>query len=163
MNIESHKVLVIDDDVDCGDVITLILSRAGDDVQTTTSAQQGLAIAEQYLPDLIILDLSLPDAIDFQDYEYGICHRFKTSLSLQNTPVLLLEAISPELVYPDAKRFGAGGYLVKPFGPLELLAAREALLRGDVYYPLDNPTKAEEQMREVTTLARHLKEQTHRA
>jgi DNA-binding response OmpR family regulator len=163
MNTESHKVLVIDDDVDCGDLITLILSRAGDDVQTTTSALQALAIAEQYQPDLVILDLSLPDAIDFQDYEYGICHRFKTSPSLQNIPVLLMEATSPELVYPDAKSFGASGYLVKPFGPLELLAAREALLRGEMYYPLDNPTKAEEQMREAEILVRHIKELAHRA
>ena len=163
MNTESHKVLVIDDDVLCGDLITLILSRVGDDVQTTTSARQGLAIAEQYQPDLVILDLSLPDTFDFQDYEYGICHRFKTIPSRQNTPVLLMEATSPELVYPNAKRFGASGYLVKPFGLLELLAAREALLRGEMYYPLDNPTKAEEQMREAEILVRHIKELAHRA
>jgi DNA-binding response OmpR family regulator len=74
-----------------------------------------------------------------------------------------MEATSPELVYPNAKRFGASGYLVKPFGLLELLAARVALLRGEMYYPLDNPTKAEEQMREAEILVRHIKELTHRA
>jgi DNA-binding response OmpR family regulator len=163
MQIEPHKVLVIDDDTDCGDLITLILSRLGDHLQTTTSAQQGLAIAEQYQPDLVILDLSLPDSIKFQDYEYGICQRFKTSPLRQNTPVLLMEATSPELVYPNAKRFGASGYLVKPFGHLELLAARMALLRDELYYPLDNPAKAEEQMREAEILVRHIKKLAQRA
>ncbi len=136
MNAESHKVLVIDDDVEVGDLIALILSRVGDNVQTTTTGQQGIATAEQYTPDLIILDLSLPDAIDFQNYEYGICQRIKMNPLLQNTPVLLMEATSPESVYSNAKRVGASGYLVKPFGHLELLAAREALLRGGTYYPL---------------------------
>jgi CheY-like chemotaxis protein len=136
MNAASHRVLVIDDDVGCGDLIARILSRVGDDVQTTTTGQQGIATAEQYQPDLIILDLSLPDAIDFQNYEYGICHRIKMNPLLQNTPVLLMEATSPELVYSNAKHVGASGYLVKPFGHLELLVAREALLRGETYYPL---------------------------
>ena len=136
MNTESHKVLVIDDDVWYGDLIARILSRVGDNVQTTTTGQQGIATAEQYQPDLIILDLSLPDAFDFQNYEYGICHRIKMNPLLQNIPVLLMEATSPELVYSNAKRVGASGYLVKPFGHLELLAAREALLRGGTYYPL---------------------------
>ena len=159
---EHYKILVVEDEVEMGDLITLILSRVGDDVQTATTAQQGLVMAEQYQPDLVILDLSLPDTFHFQDYEYGICHRFKTGSLRQNTPVLLMEATSPKLVYPNAKRFGASGYLVKPFDPLELLAARTALLRGELYYPLDNPTQAEEQMKEAAILARHLKELAQR-
>ena len=54
---------------------------------------------------------------------------------LRNVPVLFQAAIASERVYPEAQRIGAAGYVREPYGPQELLAARDAALRGDTYYP----------------------------
>jgi DNA-binding NarL/FixJ family response regulator len=43
--------------------------------------------------------------------------------------------MDPKRVYSEAQRVGAAGYLYQPYGPQEVIAARDALLRGDVYYP----------------------------
>jgi CheY-like chemotaxis protein len=136
MSTKPHKVLAIGNDSMCLDMIKLILSRCGDDIQTATTEQQGLVIAEQYQPDFVILDLNLPSGVDFPE-EYKAFYGFKTNPLLQNVPVLWVEASSPELVYANAKRMEASGYLVKPFAPLALLEARKALLlRGEkTYYP----------------------------
>jgi CheY-like chemotaxis protein len=136
-NPRSSKVLVIDDDPDIGILIERILRN--DDVRTTTSGLEGLTMAETDPPDLIILDLSLPDAIVFSgSYEYEICRRLKANPTLQNIPILLTEAFPPTSIYPEAQRVGASGYILKPFSPSELVTACAKLLQGETYYPLNN-------------------------
>ena len=121
------KVLVIDDEPGLGDLIELIFHRRGDQVRTTLDEHKGLVLAEQDPPDLILLDSEF-----LKDEVY---QQFKRLPALQNVPILFLDAKSPHMVYRQAQRLGAAGYLCKPFGPQDLLAARDAVLRGETYYP----------------------------
>ena len=64
-----------------------------------------------------------------------VYRRLRMVSALQNVPVLFQSPRSPETVYPEAQRLGAVGFVRQPYGPQELLAARDAALRGDTYYP----------------------------
>jgi two-component system, OmpR family, phosphate regulon response regulator PhoB len=121
------KVLVIDKDSNVGDLLELILHHRGDQVRTTFDEHKGLALAEQDPPDLILLDSEM--------LEDEVYQQFKRLPALQNVPILFLDAKAPYLVCPQAQRLGAAGYLCKPFKVEDLLAARDAVLRGETYYP----------------------------
>ena len=134
---ERYKILVIEDEVEMGELIKLFLSRVGDEVQTATNGRQGIAMAEQNPPDLIILDLMLPDLNGWEVYQI-----IKATTALRQVPVLLTEAFTAKSIYPEAKRVGMDGYLIKPFTLPELLTARQALLDGKTYYPLGSTNKS---------------------
>jgi len=103
---------------------------AGDELRFASSGMQGMADAEKDPPDLIIYSLS---TLDLDAYEF--CRKLKWTPALQNVPVLLVGWVSPTIVYPLAKRAGAAGYLYNAVHSQNLVAARNALLRGDTYYP----------------------------
>jgi DNA-binding response OmpR family regulator len=121
------KVLVIDKELAMGDLIELVLRHRSDQVRTTLDEHKGLALAEQDPPDLVLLDSEM--------LEDEVYQQFKKLPALQNVPILFLDAKAPYLVYPQAQRLGAAGYLCKPFEIQDLLAARDAVLRGETYYP----------------------------
>jgi CheY-like chemotaxis protein len=62
-------------------------------------------------------------------------HRLRAIPALRNIPVLFLAAAPPEWIYPKAQRIGIAGYVYEPSGPQALLAACEAVSKGDTYYP----------------------------
>jgi DNA-binding response OmpR family regulator len=125
------KVLVIDDMPEMEDMMALFLSHeCNDQVVFARGGREGLAVAERELPQLIILDLMMPDLPGFDVFQ-----RFKEIPALQNIPVLLLTVLPPQIVYPKALSLGVAGYIGKPFEFKELLAARDALLRGETYLP----------------------------
>jgi len=125
------KVLLIDDEPELLELIQFILRHRRDDsVRYVNSGQRGLMVAEQDPPDLVILDIMMPD-ID----GYEVCRRIKGMPALWNVPVLFQTARAPADVIPEAKRLGAAGCITEPYGPQELLAARDAVLRGETYYP----------------------------
>jgi len=121
------KVLVIDNEPVLGELLQFILRHRGDQVRTSLDEHQGLVLAEQEPPDLILLDS------EFLDDE--VYQQFKRLPALQNVPILFLDAKAPYMVYRQAQRLGAAGYLCKPFEIADLLAARDAVLRGETYYP----------------------------
>lgn len=109
----------------------LDLSGCGDDeLRFASSGLRAIADAEKDPPDLIIYSLS---TLDLDAYEF--CRKLKWTPALQNVPVLLVGWISPTIVYPEAMRAGASGYLYSAVHSQNLIAARNALLRGDTYFP----------------------------
>ena len=127
----SCKVLVIDDMREMEEMMGLLLSHERDDrVTFAHGGLEGVALAEQQPPELIILDLMMPDLPGYQVFQ-----RLRSMPALQNVPVLLLTVVPPQMVYEEAKRLGIAGYVCKPFEFPTLLAARDALLRGETYYP----------------------------
>jgi cyclic di-GMP phosphodiesterase len=127
----GFKVLIIDDEPDAANLVKLILTRKGsDEVRIAASASEGLNIAGQERPDLIIVRIMM-----YEMNGYEVCRWLKAVLQLQGIPVLLQAAMDPKRVYPEAQRVGAAGYLRQPYSPQEVIAARDAVLRGDVYYP----------------------------
>ena len=128
---DAPKVLLIDDEPDFAKLVELILGRErGDEVHIASSASEGLRIAEREQPDFILVRIMM-----YEMNGYEVSRQLKAMLHLRNVPVLLHAAIDPKRVYPEAQRVGAAGYLWQPYGPQELIVARDAVLHGAVYYP----------------------------
>jgi len=128
---EGHRVLVIDDKPDIGDVIQIVLGRGrNDQVRFAHGGRRGVAAAEQDPPDLILLNITLPDSDGSEVY-----HQIRAVPALKHVPVLVQTAWDQGRSYPEAQRLGAAGCLTLPIGPQELLAARDAALEGRTYYP----------------------------
>ena len=130
-DIRGCRVLVIDDMREMEEMMCLLLAHERDDrVTFARGGRQALALAEQDPPQLVILDLMMPDMNG-----YEVFRRLKAIPSLQNVPVILLTVLPSSMVYPEARRLGVAGYICKPFEFKDLLAARDAVLKGETYYP----------------------------
>ena len=115
------RVLVIEDDADIRHFVRLALASEGHDVTEAATIARGLIDAGLHRPDLVVLDLGLPDGdgVDF----------IRQLRSWSSSPVLVLSARSAEHDKVGALDAGADDYLVKPFGSAELLARTRAHLR----------------------------------
>ncbi|HJU90561.1 MAG TPA: response regulator transcription factor [Gemmatimonadaceae bacterium] len=116
------RILVIEDNVDLARGLADNLNFEGFDVVVAHDGREGLEQARSVSPDLVILDLMLPELDGY---------RVLTTLRSEgnNVPVLILTARSEEVDKVRGFRFGADDYVTKPFGLLELLARISALLR----------------------------------
>lgn len=117
----TARVLVIDDDADIRGLVTELLSRAGHEVEGAADGRVGLRAFHKSQPDLVVLDVSMPELDGWQTLE-----RIR---DLSEVPVLMLTARSDELERVRGLKAGADDYVVKPFGRQELVARVEALLR----------------------------------
>ena len=125
------KVLVIDDVPEMEEMIRLLLTyERNDQVRFASSGDVGLAVAKQDPPDLIILDVMMP-----QINGYEVCRQLKDTPALRDIPILFLTVVSPRMGYEETQRLGGAGYLCKPYQISEILEARDAVLRGETYYP----------------------------
>jgi DNA-binding response OmpR family regulator len=114
-------VLVIDDDADIRGLVAELLGRAGHSVEQAEDGHAGLRALHETPPDLIMLDVSMPDLDGWQTLE-----RIR---DLSEVPVMMLTARGDELERVRGLKAGADDYVVKPFGSQELVARVEALLR----------------------------------
>src|SRR4051812_29035386 len=115
------SVLVVDDEQDLRALIRLLLERAGFDVSEASNGRDALRRLHQTGPDLVVLDVTMPDLDGWQTLE-----RIR---DLSDLPVLMLTARAAELDKVRGLKAGADDYVSKPFGRQELLARVEALLR----------------------------------
>jgi len=117
----GETILVVDDDADIREIIGMYLEKEGYNVFFAINGRQALACAFSETPDLIILDMMLPDLDGIE-----VCQKIRKKLS---TPIIFLSCKST----PNDKSFGliAGGddYMSKPFEGIELLARVNAQLR----------------------------------
>ena len=116
------RVLLVEDNVDLAYGLRNNLEIEGYEVQVAERGETGLELAGEWDPDLIILDLMLPDLDG-----YRVLEHLRKSGSL--TPVLILTARGEESDKVLGFRLGADDYVTKPFGVMELLARVEAILR----------------------------------
>jgi DNA-binding response OmpR family regulator len=117
----ASRVLVIDDDSDIRGLVAELLRRAGFTVEEAGDGRSGLRALHQTPPDLVVLDVSMPDLDGWQTLE-----RIR---DLSDVPVLMLTARGGELERVRGLQGGADDYVVKPFGRQELVARVHALLR----------------------------------
>lgn len=115
------KILVIDDDQELLDLLTLMLKSKGYEVLTSPSGKLGLNQALKEVPDLVILDLMMP-AMDGLE----TCRHFR---AVSNVPILMLTARSDEGSMVRGLEAGADDYVLKPCDSSVLLAKVRALLR----------------------------------
>jgi DNA-binding response OmpR family regulator len=115
------RVLVIDDDGDIRRLVAELLGRAGLSVEQAEDGRAGLRALHKTPPDLVVLDVSMPELDGWQTLE-----RIR---DLSDVPVLMLTARGEELERVRGLKAGADDYVVKPFGRQELVARVQALLR----------------------------------
>jgi DNA-binding response OmpR family regulator len=115
------RLLVVDDDADIRGLLRQLLERAGYDVVEAASGRAGLRAFYSTPPDLVLLDVGMPELDGWATLE-----RIR---DLSEVPVLMLTARAAELEKVRALKAGADDYVTKPFGRQELLARVEALLR----------------------------------
>lgn len=118
------RILVIEDERDLQTVLEYNLRRAGHQVFSALRGHDGLRLAREHRPELVILDIMLPD---LQGTE--VCRGLKREPATRGIPVLMLTAKGEELDRVAGFELGADDYVVKPFSVRELLLRIEAILR----------------------------------
>lgn len=124
----AKRILVVDDDPTALRLIGYSLQQEGYDVLTAANGLDGLAQARQLHPDLIILDIMMPDLDGFE-----VCRRLRADPATRRLPVLMLTAKGQVADKVAGFRAGADDYLVKPADPGELVARVAALLTRASY------------------------------
>ncbi len=122
------RVLVVEDNRDLAFGLQTNLEVEGYEVRVDGDGRQGLATAREWSPDLIVLDLMLPEMDGFR-----VLEELRSGGS--SVPVLILTARGEEEDKVSGLKLGADDYVTKPFGLLELLARVEALLRRTTNSP----------------------------
>jgi len=119
----AARILLVDDEVSIQRAVAPLLGSRGYDVRVVGTGQKALAEFDTWSPDLIVLDLGLPDL------EGGeVCRRVRAK---SEVPILVLSARGSEREKVELLDRGADDYITKPFGPEELVARiRTALRRG---------------------------------
>ena len=121
MSNNKYKVLVVEDDKNIASFIQTVLETSGYQVLSAERCQQGVLMFMSHVPDLVVLDLGLPD----MDGEEFIRIVRRDSL----VPIIVLSARTEESDKVAALDLGANDYITKPFGTAELLARVRAALR----------------------------------
>jgi DNA-binding response OmpR family regulator len=117
----SGPILIIEDDKKTASLVALYLEREGFQLRIAYDGQQGLEMARQYSPSLVILDLMLP-VID----GWEVCRQLRKS---SEVPIIMLTARDEEVDLISGLTLGADDYVAKPFSPRELVARVKAVLR----------------------------------
>ena len=121
MSNNKYKILVVEDDRNILSMIQTVLDMGGYQVLAAQRCQQGILMLSSHVPDLVVLDLGLPD----MDGEEFIRIVRRSSM----IPIIVLSARSEEQDKVSALDLGANDYITKPFGTAELLARVRASLR----------------------------------
>lgn len=120
----SHKILVVDDEQDVVDLVEYNLKSAGFSVLKAYDGKEGFKKAKENKPDLIILDIMLPEMDGFE-----VCKLLRRERETSSIPIIMLTAKAAEVDRVVGLEIGADDYLTKPFSPRELVLRVKALLR----------------------------------
>lgn len=123
MSNNKYKVLIVEDDRSIASFIQTVLEANGYQVLTAERCQQGMLVYASHIPDLVVLDLGLPD-LDGEDF-------IRMVRVGSTVPIIVLSARSDERDKVSALDLGANDYITKPFGTAELLARVRAALRSN--------------------------------
>lgn len=118
---QRHRVVVVDDDPDIRDLLVRVLEQGGLDVASATTGHEAVTLVRDLSPDLVTLDLSLPDMDGTE-----VCRSIREFSDAYVVMITGRDAEVDRLVGLDV---GADDYMVKPFSPREVRARVTALLR----------------------------------
>lgn len=120
------RILLIEDDPDIQRMVQLSLKfQGGHEVMVASGGQEGIAKAEQERPDLILLDVMMPEMDG-----YETCRRLKANPATASIPIVFLSARAQQSEIQKGRELGAIGYLVKPFDPMTLSDQLQEMLRS---------------------------------
>jgi DNA-binding response OmpR family regulator len=119
-----QRVLIVDDDPDIQRLVSYNFDQAGFEVATAASGRKALESIQRHPPDLIILDLMLPD-IDGME----VCRTLRQRESFRRIPIVMLTAKGEEMDRVVGFELGADDYVSKPFSPRELVLRVKSIFR----------------------------------
>ena len=131
MGNNKYKILVVEDDRSICNFVETMLQTGGYQVLTAGTGGQGMLVFASHQPDLVVLDLGLPD-MDGEE----VLRQIRAG---STAPVIVLSARGDERDKISALDLGANDYITKPFGPGEMLARVRAALRSSRYSILEAP------------------------
>src|SRR6266478_6701111 len=120
----GKTILIVEDERDVVDLLTLNLRKAGFTISSTTDGAAGLHKARREKPSLIILDLMLPKMPGLE-----ICKILKSDPGTRQIPIMMLTAKAEEIDRIVGLEFGADDYVTKPFSPREVILRIGAIMR----------------------------------
>ena len=119
-----ERVLIVDDDPDIRRLVSYNLSQAGFDIVTAGTGRQALETVQKQPPDLIILDLMLPDVDGME-----VCRTLRQRDNSRRIPIIMLTARGEEIDRVIGFELGADDYVMKPFSPRELVLRVKSIFR----------------------------------
>ena len=120
----GRNILIIEDESDVADLLTLNLRKAGFRISTAADGASGLQKARDDRPDFIVLDLMLPKMLGLE-----VCRILKSDTATRHIPILMLTAKAEEIDRIVGLEFGGDDYVTKPFSPREVVLRIKAILR----------------------------------
>lgn len=120
----TEHILIVDDEADIVELLDYNLRQAGYTVVNARDGASALAAVRRQRPDLIVLDLMLPDIPGTE-----VCRRLRKEADTEAIPILMLTARAGEIDRVVGFEIGADDYVVKPFSPREIVLRIQALLR----------------------------------
>ena len=121
---EKKRVLCIEDDAEMIDLIRLILERKGFEVLEAVGGKEGLEVSRREMPDLILLDLMMPDVDGWE-----VFRQLRADEQLKDIPVIVVTAKAQSIdIVLGLHIAKVDGYVTKPFGPQELLKSVNKVL-----------------------------------
>jgi two-component system, OmpR family, response regulator len=120
----AHRILVVDDDPHIRDVISFALEKAGMTIETARDGGEALTLFQRRPPDLIVLDVGMPDTDGL-----AVCREIRKS---SDVPILFLSARDDEIDRIVGLEIGGDDYVTKPFSPREIVARVNVILRRAV-------------------------------
>ncbi|OGG98928.1 MAG: hypothetical protein A2600_06205 [Candidatus Lambdaproteobacteria bacterium RIFOXYD1_FULL_56_27] len=121
----GYKILVVDDEKTIRDLVAFRLEFHGHQVETAQNGTEGLAKVESMHPDLIVLDVMMPDLTG-----YEVCAKVKAGEGSKDTKVILLTAKGRKQDEDEGHAAGADAFMAKPFRANLLLAKIDELMNG---------------------------------
>lgn len=131
----SKTILVVEDEMSIATLLKYNLEKAGFHVLLANDGRKGLELALNQSPDLILLDLMLPELDGME-----VCKELRSSRL--NTPIIMLTARDDEFDKVLGLELGADDYMTKPFSPREVIARVKAVLRRFLPSPINEVEKA---------------------
>ncbi len=120
----AHRVAIIEDEKDIVDLVRYNFRKEGFEVASFLRGKEGLEQMRRNPPDVVLLDIMLPDVDGFE-----VCKKLRADDRLKDLPVIFLTAKGEEIDRVLGLEIGADDYVVKPFSPRELVARVRAVLR----------------------------------
>ena len=118
-----HRVVIVEDEPHIVLSLEFLLERAGYETATATDGAQGLALVRRLRPDVVLLDVMMPELNG-----YDVCRAIKADPALAGIPVIMLSAKGQEVEVLRGLELGAAAYVTKPFGNTEILDAVRRVL-----------------------------------
>jgi len=115
------RILVIDDDAGMTDLLTILLTPTSSEVLTANTASEGVLLIRDRLPDVVIMDLILPELNGIE-----LCQKIR---EFSNVPIMILSALDSPGMIAEALDHGADDYLTKPTSSGTLIAHLNKLVR----------------------------------